>query len=141
MNFLGTPSRRHRTEQDLTPLIDVVLQLIIFFLYTSSFVQMIKAPIDLPVEAGQDGPPQPASISIDLAADGTLLIEARVVTLDTLLDIVSHELSIAPDRSAVDVLLRPDRNLAASHLNTVAAALSSAGVERWKLGTAPGGER
>lgn len=134
MQFSRT-TRRSPLEQDLTPLIDVVLQLIIFFLYTSSFTQMIKTRIDLPEQPGQGAIVEPATIVIDLDADGTLLVETRPITLEALARIVTHELDRAGDPALVDVLLRPDRNLPASHLNEVASTLSALGVQRWKLGT------
>ncbi|MCH8037092.1 MAG: biopolymer transporter ExbD, partial [Proteobacteria bacterium] len=38
----------------MTPMIDVVFQLMIFFMYTAQFAQVTRTAIDLPDEAGEE---------------------------------------------------------------------------------------
>ena len=54
MNFQREQSRT--AAFDLTPMIDVVLQLIIiFFMYTTQFAQVMRSELDLPQETGEGG--------------------------------------------------------------------------------------
>ena len=44
----GNERRRVRATLDLTPLIDVVFQLLVFFMLTSTFVVQTSLPIQMP---------------------------------------------------------------------------------------------
>lgn len=123
---------------DLTPMIDVVLQLIIFFMFTSQFAQIARTPVDLPEESGdKESVKAESTVTVDIDADGEMLVESRVVDMDELVRIVTSEIeSAGGDGSQVTVLLRSDRDLPAIHLNAVALRLNRLGIRGWKLGTA-----
>jgi biopolymer transport protein ExbD len=76
--------RRVRTESslDLTPLIDVVFQLLIFFLLTSAFINP-GISVDLPSaqsgDRGEDG-----GLSVSLDVQGRVFLGEREVTLESL---------------------------------------------------------
>lgn len=74
---------RRRTSIDLTPLVDVVFLLLIFFLVTSQFTEP-RAALDLPV--GAAGPePLPDAIRIELDGTGLLMVDGETIA-DTALD-------------------------------------------------------
>lgn len=60
--------RRNQAEVELTPLIDVLFILIIFFVLTASFVQG-QIPLDLP--DGRGTSPQDQGVTIAITKDGT----------------------------------------------------------------------
>jgi biopolymer transport protein ExbD len=127
---------------DLTPMIDVVLQLLIFFMFTSQFAQMARTPVDMPEQPGDKDVVRVApTITIDIAAEGEMLIESRVVDMSEVERIVRAEIEHAGgDASRVTVLLRSDRDLPALFVNSLALRLSGLGVRGWRLGTsAPAG--
>lgn len=126
---------------DMTPMIDVVLQLIIFFMFTSQFGQFSRTPVDLPKEAGeQEVDPEPPTLAIDIASDGSLSLEAKPITFPGLVTVVQREIDrMGGDASKVDVLIRPDRAARAEHLNRIAQRFSGMGVRNWRIGTQPGG--
>lgn len=128
---------------DMTPMIDVVLQLIIFFMFTSQFGSAIRTEVELPPEAGeQSDAVERGAIVIDIAADGTISVEARPMTAESAAIVVARELDRADgDPSKVPVIVRADRRGAASSLNALAQALSDTGLRSWRLATAPGGDR
>ncbi len=127
---------RHMMNVDLTPMIDVVLQLIIFFMLTSKFGDLRRTEIDLPREPGERELTrrEPAMI-IDLAGDGRLLVDSREVSIVELERLARTGLSAATEAEPFDVLIRPDRNAPARDLDRVLSRLAAIGVRAWRLGT------
>ena len=122
---------------NMTPMIDVVLQLVIFFMYTSQFAQLARTSIDLPEQPGLerlDGPDSP--LIIDVRASGEVLIAGDPAGPERMARLLTVESARYPDPSLLEVLVRADRQTPAEHINRIAAALREIGVTRWKLGTA-----
>jgi biopolymer transport protein ExbD len=121
---------------DLTPMIDVVMLLIIFFLVTSQFSRSIRTPIRLPEQAGSDERRETeGAIVVDLLADGSLRVEGEEVTLDVFAAMVGSE---AAGRGKADpVLIRPDRDARAAHLNRLTRRLTEQGVSAYRIATVP----
>ena len=75
------------TTVELTPLIDVVFLLLIFFMVSTSFIRETQFKIDLPEAAGElqvtEGAPLEISISADgeYSIDGQLLVNSQLDTL------------------------------------------------------------
>ncbi|GAB4383632.1 MAG: biopolymer transporter ExbD [Phycisphaerales bacterium] len=138
------PIHRERVGRfDLTPMIDVTLQLIIFFMFTSQFGQVTQTQVDLPLEPGERTPAgAPPSFAIDIARDGTLVLEGRTITPARFLRLVEAEIARAGGPEHVSILIRPDRSARAGVLNELALELRDRGVRRWKIGTTdPAGGR
>ena len=122
---------------DLTPMIDVVLLLIIFFMLTSQFARTSHRAVDLPREKGEPkAPPAPNSVVVELDASGNLSVEGRYASMREVVDDVKKTVDRAGGADALEVVVRADRSCAAAHLNKLALALAGAGVQRWKLATA-----
>lgn len=133
---LARPSRAKVLSFNLTPMIDVVLQLIIFFMFTSHFGQITQTEVELPLEAGEKAAvEEPPSFAIDLAADGILILEGRPISRAQFLRLVDAEIRRSGGADLVTILVRPDRSLAARHLNNLALDLRERGVRRWRIGT------
>lgn len=144
---------------DLTSMIDVVLLLIIFFMASAQFARTMRAEVALPEEAGEaTARPPERSVYVDVRADGVYMLAGEEVTLDRLVQLVVADLkrrgefdggdasnpeadaSAATSRVAtgdrVEVVVRADRAALGRHLNTLAAALTGAGIRDWKLAVA-----
>ncbi len=78
MNF-RSPRGGRDERLDITPLVDVVFLLLIFFLITSSYVQDRKPniPIDLPVADSARDEVQPANVMVHISKDGSLFLDDR----------------------------------------------------------------
>jgi biopolymer transport protein ExbD len=121
---------------DLTPMIDVVLQLIIFFMFTSQLGQITQTEVDLPLEAGEKQTAQaPPSFVLDILEDGILLLEGRVTSAAQFVRLVDIEIGRAGGPEHVSILVRPDRLAPARHLNDLALRLRERGITRWQIGT------
>lgn len=134
---LSRPRELAEAPFDLTPMIDVVLLLIIFFMLSAQFAETLGAPMDLPAEKGETTARAEHTIVIDLARDGSLALAGQGVALDRLVLLVSADIrSFSGRRQTWDVVVRADRLCPAAHLNRLASALTQAGVRNWKLATA-----
>ena len=134
------PKRARRPlAMDMTPMIDVVLQLIIFFLFTSGFSRMLRTPIDLPKESGDvAGQAEAPPLIIDVTRDGGYMLAGEPVTLERAVAAVEFEAEHGGEE-ALDLLIRADRSAPALHINTLAERLAASGIRRWKLGTSEEG--
>ena len=67
---------------DMTPMIDIVFQLLIFFLTTAQLAQFSRAEMDLPQEAGeQTEAAEEAGIIVNLLAEKSVTNVQRVVRI------------------------------------------------------------
>jgi len=121
---------------DLTSMIDVVFQLIIFFMFTSQFGELRRTEIDLPKQPGDESAArqEPAMI-IDLTNEGLYLVESASTSLAEIERLAAAGVANQLSEDPFDVLIRPDRNAGAIHLDRLLMRLSNTGVQRWKLAT------
>ncbi|MBL4699265.1 MAG: biopolymer transporter ExbD [Phycisphaerales bacterium] len=131
---------KHMIHVDLTSMIDVVFQLIIFFMFTSQFGELRRTEIDLPHQPGDDVEVrhEPAMI-IDLTNQGAYLVESIETSLLEIERLAAAGIASHADGDPFDVLIRPDRHASAIHLDRLLLRLSNTGVQRWKLATVDGG--
>lgn len=132
------PTTNEEASFDLTPMIDVILLLIIFFMLSSQFAQSEMRPVDLPREHGQKNPSKPTTkIIIDMDREGNLRVMGRNVSIDELDDVIVVPEPKPGEASEVDVIVRADRSASATHLNRLSETLVGLGVGRWRLATNP----
>lgn len=127
----------HHLTVDMTPMIDIVFQLIIFFMLTSHLGDLRRTEIDLPREPGEvERDAEDAAMIIDISGEGQYFVESQEVELNEVMRLASSGLAESDASSDFDVLIRPDRTAPAEHLDRLLTKLSGVGVTRWKLGTA-----
>jgi biopolymer transport protein ExbD len=113
-----------------------VLQLIIFFMYTSTFSEMVRSPVQLPEEAGEQSEMfNTDAIVVDVRADGTMLMQGVVLTLEEIRKIVGGELIRGGEGAHLEIVLRPDRDAPSSYINAIASELAGLGVRDWRIAT------
>lgn len=123
MQFEG----RRRTGQipSLTPLIDIVFLLLVFFMLTSHFVQEQVLNIDLPeAESGSDGADR-EQIEVVIDSNGILMIDDQVVPAGELENILRQGLASMNDQS---VRVRGDTRVALGEAISVMDAARKAGA-------------
>ena len=127
---------------DMTPMIDIVFQLLIFFLTTAQLAQFSRAEMDLPEEAGEQvETAEEAGIIVNVLADGSIEIAGEILG-DASFSVLAEELVIdhrGDDLARLRPLVRADRNAPAARLNRVLEMLQAAGVPAVRIATAPGG--
>lgn len=131
-----TPDRQpaRTLPMDLTPLVDVVFLLIIFFLTTSSLIEITRAEVALPREEGEDHAGQrPRGIVVNVTRNGTIIVDQQTLSFEELAARlrVEHEQGDEP----LDVVVRADQGAALRHVNRIAEHLANLGVVGWRLAT------
>lgn len=136
MNFRGQRGRRTEPNLDLTPLIDVVFLLLIFFLVTASFSQQdaTLVPVQLPQGASGEAAEPGERATVYLEADGTYAFDPgrggdRVTGLDqaAMLRELERLHETAPERP---LYLRGDRNVPYGEVIELLDAARELGFER-----------
>lgn len=69
---------------DLTPMVDVVFLLLIFFMISTTFVESPGLSVDLPESGAQRQDREPEEVKIYLAADGVISLGEEQVEIATL---------------------------------------------------------
>lgn len=95
-----------RAVVDLVPMIDVVFQLILFFLVSTTFAVLPGINLDLPQSSTAEGT-RTNGITITATAGGNLFVNSEAVTID---DLDSALIALATDspRDKVPVSLEAD---------------------------------
>ena len=125
---------------DLTPMIDVILLLIIFFMLSSQFASSELRPVDLPQEAGLAAPSETAAarMVIDVARDGSYSVMGDPMPLDDLGRRLAAVHASAGLRHS-GIVVRADRNAPAGALNRLAERLAAQKIGNWSLAVAGDG--
>ncbi len=133
----GRPRLATEATFDLTPMIDVVLLLIIFFTLTSQFAKTQLEALDLPKEKGVkvEGTQQ-STIFIDMKADGRISVLGMPTDVSAVAKMVEGEARRLGD--SLDLVVRAERACPSQFLNKLATSLAGAGVRNWKLATSGG---
>jgi biopolymer transport protein ExbD len=124
---------------NLTPMIDVVFNLIIFFLVASHFARSeALEQVDLPAAAGARNDADPALVRVAITVDraGSLLVGGQNVGLPEL----KRELAAAAAQARpadVEVRLRVDRGVPWSQLGPVLSECAAAGLTRVRFAAIP----
>ncbi|MCP3178182.1 MAG: ExbD/TolR family protein [Desulfuromonadales bacterium] len=74
--------KREDPRVDLTPMVDVVFLLLIFFMISTTFVETPGLTVDLPESSSQAEMKEPDEIKVYVARDGAIAIGDQKVSLD-----------------------------------------------------------
>ncbi|MEE8153357.1 MAG: biopolymer transporter ExbD, partial [Phycisphaerales bacterium] len=75
MRFVTARERKRTLDIEVTPMIDVVFLLIIFFMTTAQFARMTRAELALPLELGEQDPaPEEAGLVINVTGEGEIIV-------------------------------------------------------------------
>jgi biopolymer transport protein ExbD len=115
-------------EVDLTPMIDIVFLLIVFFMTVASMITAEKKPIDVPVALNSTIPEDYGErTTITVQRDGSLYAGVYDVTLDELQEILIEEREQNPETR---IFLRADRAAEHQYVNDVMQACAAAGLSK-----------
>ena len=124
-------AEKRQIELSITPLIDIVFLLLIFFMLTSNFLLDEGLKIDLPsartaeVESAKD-------LTIFLGEDGRIVFDGRTVTLEGLEAGLTAELQGNPN---LTVIIRADRKVDLEKAVGVMDAVKASGAPKMMLAT------
>ena len=135
-------SRRGEMRVNMTPMIDVVFLLIVFFLVSSHLARQ-ESQLPLPLPEAQSGEElnelDQARVVVNLLADGTLLLAGRRVSSAELERRLSNERGSAGED--LEVRIRCDRHVAFRFVQPVLLAVSQAGIGNVTFAVVKGADR
>ena len=114
MNF-GASQEQDETAIELTPLIDVVFLLLIFFMISTTFTKETSLQINLPEASGEEGIDQPKSIEVQVSADAEYAIARSFDGVATALinsnrETLSKALSEFKNQDGLLLIVRADKS-------------------------------
>lgn len=136
-------SRANRREAtvELTPLIDVVFLLLIFFMVSTSFVQNQALNVDLPQANGDAQPNEDLFINVVVQQNGRYEIEGSIV-VDTSLQGLAKTLQAVVEknvarRTSLPVVISADATATHQSVVRVMDACAQVGLTQISLATQP----
>lgn len=120
---------------NLTPLIDVVFLLLIFFMVSSTFTRETQIKLDLPKASVEPLETKIDSLEISIDKEGRYFVNGeRVVnrTIETLKKAIS---SILEENPQVSVIISADANTPYQSVVTAMDATSQLGIQNLKMAT------
>ena len=138
-------NHRDQPTLDMTPMIDVVFQLLIFFMLSSTFVVQSSIQIEMPEAKGATNIQEAKELSITLAygTDGPdgkgkiFLDELEVASLKEMTLIISEKAAADPD---LLVFIRPDARSDTGRFIEVLGILNSLGISQTSIVANPAEE-
>ena len=129
-DVFDVPVKRRRM-MSLTPLIDVVFQLLIFFMLTTSFLQTQALSVVTPAANQKELPQDARVVEIWLMGDGSLRVDGDPVPAAGLADAVRAKIG---DRDDMTVTILAERDSRTQQLVRAVEAAREAGASN--VGTA-----
>ena len=119
---------RREMRVNMTPMIDVVFLLIIFFLVSSHLArQESQLPLPLPTaDSGEEVVENRDRVVVNLLGDGSMQLSGRAVDADELGRRLANE--VASGKTDLEVRIRSDRNVAFRFVQPILLAISQARV-------------
>jgi len=126
---------RQPMELRITPLIDIVFLLLIFFMLTSRFVAMEGITVDLPETRKAHNLPSQEVITLVVTRDGRVIYEGMKMSLDEL-----RGLLLRKDRWIIHgpIMVNSDRGAEVQNLVYLLELLREIGARRVAVGTVQG---
>ena len=130
MNF--SRSRRAEPVVDVTPLIDIIFQLVLFFMVSTTFVTAPGIEVDLPRSSADTVLREQDDLSIWISSDGSVYVDDRPVDFSGL--------ELAMDRAAQKnpntlVMLKADREVDHGRVVAVMDAARNRGLTQLAIAT------
>ena len=127
------------TNFNMAPMIDMVFQLLIFFMVESHFSSVQNIELEIPTAVHAVVPKErPDRVVVNISRDGSLFCGDRAVTtLEDLKSVVKTYKDIMPD---MKVYLRADRETAHAQVRKVMGAMAELGIDDFIFGAFKPGE-
>jgi biopolymer transport protein ExbD len=125
--------RRTTADMNMTPMIDIVFLLIIFFMTVTQVSEINKEQLPLPQQAGSEDQ-KPVTITINVNQAGDVIVSGTTITTAHLLTIVSQELAkVGDDPNLLTIVIRADRHGDSSTVNQIVTSLGRLQISRIRI--------
>lgn len=138
MNFRGKGRSREHPAIDLTPMLDVTFNLLLFFVVTTNFRQQDDRhpgiQVDLPRSSAQTILSDDEDIDVWMKVDGSLYVDEKPVDLATLRQIFRERAQVDPTTL---VVIKADTGVSHGRVVTVMDLAKAFGLSRLAIATQP----
>ncbi|MCC2606983.1 ExbD/TolR family protein [Planctobacterium marinum] len=125
MSYHRHNRQTQQAELDMTPMLDIVFIMLIFFIVTTSFVK--ESGVDVNAPQAQSAQPQNANIFVAITAEGDIWIDNRLVDIRSVRSIVARLHAESPEST---VVIQSDQQTRTKELIGVMDQVRLAGVEK-----------
>lgn len=129
------PGDTDEPDVNLTPLIDVVFLLLIFFMVSTTFEHQSRIQVELPEASAEPTTPEVESLEIIVDAQGRYFIGEEQVVNTQLKTLMGAIAKVIGERTDMPVIVRADANSPHQSVVTVLDATSQLGLTRISLAT------
>lgn len=133
------PGDTDEPDVNLTPLIDVVFLLLIFFMVSTTFEHQSRIQVELPEASAEPTTPESESLEIIVDAQGRYFIGDEQVVNTRLKTLKGAITKVLGDRTDMPVIVRADASSPYQSVVTVLDATSQLGLNRISLATTRSG--
>jgi biopolymer transport protein ExbD len=126
--------RKTMAAMDMTPMIDITFQLMIFFMTCTQVSQLNNERLDLPQLKGSQDQQETTTITVNVDQDGEIKVSGRPFTVTELVNAVGDELAAAENEpSRIHVVIRADKRGTSRTVNEVVTALAKQGIQQVRI--------
>jgi len=130
--FSEARHRDRRARVDMSPLIDIVFLLLIFFAVTTTFLEQSAMDLELP-ESSTSEATESTKVTVEVAANGEIRIQGEVVTAEQL----EARVGQLSDAERARITVRADADISLGLTVQVIDALRNGGAEGISLPMVP----
>jgi len=94
---------REESEINITPMLDIVFIMLIFFIVTTSFVKEISIDVNRPTKSPIKEQKKSEVISVRISGEGQIFVQDRLITLDAVRANIESNLALKPQATVVVV--------------------------------------
>ncbi len=113
---------------NMTPMIDIVFLLIIFFMTVSQITRTVDIPLELPRVLQGSEKSRPSSLTINLNAKGEIIVASKKMSVQNVVAAIRKKLEQKNnDPNLIKIQLRCDRKCESRFVNRLVEKLSALG--------------
>ena len=124
--------RRQPAEINVTSLVDIIFNLLLFFMLTTSFSQSSGLEVRLPSATAADAQVRPRDLVVALTADGHTVVEGQSLNPE---ELAAKIASLAERDEDATVIVQADREVPHGKVVGVLDAAKSAGLKSVAIAT------
>lgn len=133
MNFSRTES--DRLEVNITPLIDVVFLLLIFFMVTTTFNQQAELRVDLPEASSEEQSLEVVPIEITIDSSGAYFVNGLSLANNKAITLMNSLQKIVSEDKDRGVIIRADASTPHQAVITAMDTVSRLGITQLSIAT------
>jgi len=132
MRFTSTQGRRQPPEINVTSLVDIIFNLLLFFMLTTSFSQSAGLEVRLPSASANDAKIRSQDLVVALTKDGHLIVAGESLTPD---DLQARIAALKKADENATVIVQADKEVSHGRVVEVLDAAKKVGLKSVAIAT------